>query len=54
MSMFAPIEPPANRWVQAWSGRRRWPLVSAAGGIAAAALVLLRTMRKCCPSMVRL
>ena len=41
MSTFAPIEPPANRWMQAWSGRRRWPLVSVAGGITAAALVLL-------------
>jgi iron(III) transport system permease protein len=46
MSTLAPIEPTARearapRWARAWSGRRRWPLVSVAGGLLAAALVLL-------------
>jgi iron(III) transport system permease protein len=40
MSTLAPIQPPASRWAQTWSGRRRWPLVSIAGGALAAALVL--------------
>jgi iron(III) transport system permease protein len=41
VSTFAPIEPIASRWTRTWSGRRRWPLVSVAGGAIAAALVLL-------------
>ncbi len=41
MSTLATTTPAASRWTQAWSGRRRWPLVSVAGGIVAAALVLL-------------
>ena len=41
MSTFAPTAPIASRWTRAWSGRRRWPLVSIAGGTIAAALVLL-------------
>jgi iron(III) transport system permease protein len=31
----------AGTWTHAWSGRRRWPLVSVAGGLLAAGLVLL-------------
>jgi iron(III) transport system permease protein len=41
LSAFAPTERAAGRWTQAWSGRRRWPLVGIAGGVIAAALVLL-------------
>jgi iron(III) transport system permease protein len=41
MSMFAAAEQAPGRWTRAWSGRRRWPLVSIAGASAAAALVLL-------------
>ncbi len=41
MSTFAPTEQLASRWERTWSGRRRWPLVSAAGGAIAAGLVLL-------------
>ncbi len=41
MSTLAPTAPIASRWIRAWSGRRRWPLVSVAGGMIAAALVLL-------------
>ncbi len=49
MSALAPFEPTAStptaprssRWTRAWSGRRRWPLVSVAGGLLAAGLVLL-------------
>ncbi len=41
MSTLAPTPPLASRWTRAWSGRRRWPLVSVAGGAIAAALVLL-------------
>ncbi len=41
MSARASAEPIASRWAQTWSGRRRWPLVSAAGGAIAGALVLL-------------
>ena len=41
MSSYAPIEHAPGRWAQAWSGRRRWPLVSVAGGLLAAGLVLL-------------
>ncbi len=41
MSTFAPTAPIASGWTRAWSGRRRWPLVSVAGGAIAAALVLL-------------
>ena len=41
MSTFAPTAPILSRWTRAWSGRRRWPLVSIAGGTIAAALVLL-------------
>ncbi len=29
------------RWARAWAGRRRWPLLSIAGGLVACALVLL-------------
>jgi iron(III) transport system permease protein len=31
----------AGTWTRTWSGRRRWPLVSIAGGLLAAGLVLL-------------
>jgi iron(III) transport system permease protein len=41
VSTLAPPTPTAGRLARAWSGRRRWPLVSAAGGAIAAALVLL-------------
>ncbi len=41
MSTLAPTAPIASRWTRAWSGRRRWPLVSVGGGAIAAALVLL-------------
>ena len=41
MSTLAPTAPIASGWTRAWSGRRRWPLVSVAGGAIAAALVLL-------------
>jgi iron(III) transport system permease protein len=34
-------ESSTSRWSRRWSGRGRWPLVSAAGGAIAAALVLL-------------
>ena len=41
MSTFASTAPLASRWTRAWSGRRRWPLVSAIGAAIAAVLVLL-------------
>ncbi|HEY1833238.1 MAG TPA: iron ABC transporter permease [Solirubrobacteraceae bacterium] len=41
MSTFAPYTPLPTRLGRAWSGRRRWPLVTILGGLAAAALVLL-------------
>jgi iron(III) transport system permease protein len=41
MSAFAPTEPIVGRWARAWSGRRRWPLVSVAGSAIAGGLVLL-------------
>ena len=41
MSTFASSQPLASRVSRAWSGRRRWPLVSGAGAAIAAALVLL-------------
>jgi iron(III) transport system permease protein len=41
VSTLAPSTPIAGRFTRAWSGRRRWPLVSVAGGVIAAALVLL-------------
>ncbi len=41
MSSYAPTQRAPGRWAQAWAGRRRWPLVSVAGGLLAAALVLL-------------
>jgi iron(III) transport system permease protein len=41
MSTFAPTEQLSSRWTRAWSGRRRWPLVSVAGATIAAGLVLL-------------
>jgi len=41
MSTLAPTERLAGRLSRRWSGHRRWPLVSVAGGIVAAALVLL-------------
>jgi iron(III) transport system permease protein len=41
MSTLAPTAPLANKWTRAWSGRRRWPLVSMVGAGIAAALVLL-------------
>ncbi len=49
MSALVPTEPSASRarasragrWSRAWSGWRRWPLVSIAGGVLAAGLVLL-------------
>ncbi|HEY3760086.1 MAG TPA: iron ABC transporter permease [Solirubrobacteraceae bacterium] len=49
MSALAPTEstpssaraPRADRFARAWSGRRRWPLASIAGGLLAAGLVLL-------------
>jgi iron(III) transport system permease protein len=41
VSSFAAAEQTSSRWVRAWSGRRRWPLVSILGATIAAALVLL-------------
>ncbi|MGO9320598.1 MAG: ABC transporter permease [Solirubrobacteraceae bacterium] len=41
MSTLAPTTAITGRFTRAWSGRRRWPLVSVAGGMIAAALVLL-------------
>ena len=41
MSTLVSAEQRASRWTRTWSGRRRWPLVSAAGGAIAAGLVLL-------------
>jgi len=41
MSSYAPAQHGSGRWSQIWSGRRRWPLVSVAGGLIAAGLVLL-------------
>jgi iron(III) transport system permease protein len=41
VSTLAHSEHSASRWTRTWSGRRRWPLVSIAGGLLAAGLVLL-------------
>ncbi len=41
MSALAPIERPARTWGHAWSGRRRWPLLSVGGALIASGLVLL-------------
>jgi iron(III) transport system permease protein len=41
MSAWAPTQPTPGRWTRAWSGRGRWPLVSATGACVAAGLVLL-------------
>jgi iron(III) transport system permease protein len=41
MDTIVPAEPILSRWTRTWSGRRRWPWVSAAGATIAAALVLL-------------
>jgi iron(III) transport system permease protein len=41
MSTLAPAAPSAGRWARAWSGRRRWPLVSIGGAGIAAVLVLV-------------
>src|SRR3954451_2065344 len=41
MSSHAPTEQLSERIGHAWSGRRRWPLASLAGGAIAAGLVLL-------------
>ncbi len=41
MSTFVPTEHLARRLTHTWSDRRRWPLVSVAGGLLAAAGVLL-------------
>jgi len=41
MSSLAPTETLSSRLTHKWSGRRRWPLVSVLGGVAAGALVLL-------------
>jgi iron(III) transport system permease protein len=41
MSAFAAAEPSAGRWARAWSGRRRWPVVSVGGAAIAGAFVLL-------------
>jgi iron(III) transport system permease protein len=41
MSTSAPTEQIAQRLTHTWSGRRRWPLVSATGGALAAGAVLL-------------
>ncbi len=41
MSSVAQTAPRMGRLTRAWSGRRRWPLVSLAGGAIAAALVLV-------------
>ncbi len=41
MSTLASTKPTPSAWTQAWSGRRRWPLVSAGGAAVAAGLVLL-------------
>ncbi len=41
MSTLAPSTSTSDRWSRTWSGRRRWPLVSSAGAVLAAGLVLL-------------
>jgi iron(III) transport system permease protein len=41
MSTPAPIERPLRTWGHAWSGRRRWPLLTIGGGALTAGLVLL-------------
>ncbi len=41
MTTLAPSTRTAGRLTRMWSGRRRWPLVSVAGGVIVAALVLL-------------
>ncbi len=41
MSTLAPSASLPRRWTQAWSGRRRWPLVSVIGAAVASVLVLL-------------
>ncbi|HMD51509.1 MAG TPA: iron ABC transporter permease [Solirubrobacteraceae bacterium] len=41
MSTVAPTQRIESRWTRAWSGRRRWPLVSVVGATIAGALVLL-------------
>jgi iron(III) transport system permease protein len=41
VSTLAPPTPVAGRFARVWSGRRRWPLISAGGGAIAAALVLV-------------
>ena len=41
MSAFAPTQLISQRLGHTWSERRRWPLVSAAGGALAAGIVLL-------------
>jgi iron(III) transport system permease protein len=41
MSTLAPSASLPRRWTQAWSGRRRWPLVSVIGAALASVLVLL-------------
>jgi iron(III) transport system permease protein len=38
-SLAEPV--PASRWARRWGGRRRWPLVTIAGALLAAGLVLL-------------
>jgi len=41
MSTSSAVEQAPRRWTRAWSGRRRWPLLSILGAGAAAALVVL-------------
>jgi iron(III) transport system permease protein len=41
VSTLAPPSQVAGRFARMWSGRRRWPLISAGGGAIAAALVLV-------------
>jgi iron(III) transport system permease protein len=41
LSTLATARPTASRWARVWSDRRRWPLASVAGALAATALVLL-------------
>jgi iron(III) transport system permease protein len=41
VSVYVPNEAVADRWLRTWSGRKRWPLLSAIAAAIAVALVLL-------------